>query len=83
MSVSIVTVANLGTKTNLKTPGILPAIKVFAEHGELKQIICQINTGFHFPRTYSAIPSLVRYPLRAVEKLTGLSLGRLYRILYG
>jgi len=81
MSVSIVTVANLGTKTNLKTPGILPVIKAFAEHGELKQVICQINTGFYFPRTYSAIPSLVRYPLRAIEKLTGLSFRLLYPIL--
>jgi len=80
MSVSIITVANLGTKTNLKTPGILPVIEEFAQRGELKQVICQVNTGFHFPRTYSAIPSFIRYPLRVAEKLMGLSLGRLHRI---
>lgn len=81
MSVSIITAANLGTKINLKTPDILPVIETFANKGELTQVICQINTGFHFPNTYSAIPSLVRYPLRVVEKLTGLSLEWLYRIL--
>lgn len=81
MSVSIITVANLGTKTNLKTPDILPVIEEFAKRGELAQVICQINTSFHFPRTYSAIPSLLRYPLRMVEKLTGFSLGWVHRML--
>jgi glycosyltransferase involved in cell wall biosynthesis len=80
MSVSIITVANLGKKTNLKTPGILPVIEEFAQRGELKQVICQVNTGFHFSRTYSAIPSFIRYPFRIVEKLTGLSLRRLHHI---
>lgn len=79
MSVSIITVANLGTKTNLKTQDILPAIEELARKGELTQVICQINTSFHFPRTYSTIPALVRYPLRLVEKLTGLSLERVHR----
>lgn len=77
MSVSIVTIANLGKKTNLKTPGILPVIEELAHRGELKQVICQINTDFHFPNTYSAIPSFVRYPLRALEKILGLSFERL------
>jgi glycosyltransferase involved in cell wall biosynthesis len=44
-------------------------------------VICQINTHFHFSHTYSAIPPLIRYPLRALEKLSGLSFGRLYQIL--
>lgn len=81
MSVSIITVANLGAKTNLKTPGILPVIEEFAKKGELKQVICQINSGFHFPHTYSAIPQAVRYPLRALEKLSGLSFEWLYQVL--
>ena len=81
MSVSIFTVANLGKKTNLKTPGILPVIEELACRGELKQVICQINTDFHFPNTYSAIPSFVRYPLRALEKILGLSFERLYGML--
>src|SRR3989338_369380 len=81
MSASIITVANLGTKTNLKTPDILPVIETLAQHGELAQIICQINTNFDFSNTYSAIPALVRYPLRVLEKLSGLSFGRAYRLL--
>src|SRR3989344_6558860 len=81
MSVSIITVANLGTKTNLKTPDILPVIETLAQRGELAQVICQINTNFHFPHTYSAVPPLLRYSLRAAEKLSGLSFGRLYHML--
>ena len=81
MSVSIITVANLGKKINLKTPDILPVIETLAQHGELAQVICQINTNFDFSNTYSAIPALVRYPLRVLEKLSGLSFGRAYRML--
>ncbi|MDP4020435.1 MAG: glycosyltransferase family 4 protein [Candidatus Adlerbacteria bacterium] len=81
MSTSIITVANLGKKTNLKTADILPVIDEFTKKGELKQVICQINTKFGFPHTYSAIPALIRYPLRVLEKLSGLSFGRVYRLL--
>jgi len=81
MSVSIITVANLGQKTNLKTADILPVIEEFSKRGELKQVICQINTNFGFPHTYSFIPALVRLPLRVLEKLSGLSLGRAHRLL--
>lgn len=81
MSVSIITVANLGQKTNLKTADILPVVEEFAKRGELKQVICQINTKFDFPHTYSFIPALVRYPLRVLEKLSGLSFGRAHRLL--
>ena len=82
MSVSIVTVANLGRKTNLKTQGILPAIEMFESKGELKQVICQIDTGFHFKNTYSAIPPFVRYPLRALERLSGRSFEKTYSALF-
>ena len=76
MSVSIVTFANLGKKTNLKTSDILPVIDVFSAHGELKQVVCQINSDFYFPNTSSAVPISVRYPLRALEKFFHFSLAR-------
>jgi glycosyltransferase involved in cell wall biosynthesis len=50
---------------------MLPLIKTFAASGELQQIICQINAGFPFKHTYSAIPAWLRYPMRALEKISG------------
>ncbi len=74
MSASIVTLSNLGKKINLKTADILPAIDTFAEKGILKQIICQINSRFYFSNTQPAIPTLLRYFLRGLEKTIGFSL---------
>lgn len=71
MSASIVTFANLGRKQNLRTTDMLPLIEAFIEKGVLQQIVCQINTGFHFKHTYSAIPAWLRYPMRILEKLSG------------
>jgi glycosyltransferase involved in cell wall biosynthesis len=82
MSVSIVTVANLGEKQNLKTTESLPVIDTFAQKKELKQVICQINKNFYFPDTSSAIPKYLRYFIRACEKLTGLSLGKGHQQLF-
>ena len=76
MSVSIVTFANLGRKTNLKTTEIVPIIDAFANTGELRQVICEINSGFHFKPTSPAIPTLLRYVIRAFEKASGKSLSR-------
>jgi glycosyltransferase involved in cell wall biosynthesis len=81
MSASVVTFANLGEKTNLKTAGILPVINTFIEKKELTQVICQINKNFHFPNTSSAIPWPYRYVMRILEKLSGLSLERTRRML--
>ncbi|MDR3546817.1 MAG: glycosyltransferase family 4 protein [Candidatus Pacebacteria bacterium] len=76
MSVAIVTFANLGRKENLKTSDIEPVINSFVKKSELIQIICQINNGFHFPKTASSIPAIVRYPIRLFEKITNLRLSR-------
>jgi glycosyltransferase involved in cell wall biosynthesis len=69
MSVSLITFANLGKKTNLRTTDILPIIETFEKRNELKQVVCQINGDFYFRNTYSAIPDVIRYPMRAIEKI--------------
>lgn len=69
MLVSVVTFANLGRKKNLKTTDILPVIDILSKRKELVQVICQINTGFPVPQTTQAVPSAIRYPLRAIEKI--------------
>lgn len=71
MSASVVAFANLGRKQNLRTTDILPVIETLEASGELQQVICLINAGFHFPRTYSAVPAWLRYPMRAFEKISG------------
>ena len=71
MSASIVTFANLGRKQNLRTTDMLPLIEAFRSAGELRQVICQINAGFPFEHTYSAIPVWLRYPMRVLEKISG------------
>jgi glycosyltransferase involved in cell wall biosynthesis len=67
MSISIVTKANLGTRTNLKTAGITPIIKLFAEKGELVQVLCQIHSQFHFSNTSSCMPLWYRFILRLLR----------------
>ena len=69
MSASLITFANFGRKQNLRTSDMLPIAETFMASGELRQIICQVNAGFHFRHTSSAIPPIFRYPLRAFEKL--------------
>lgn len=78
MSVSIITFANLGRKTNIPTVDILPVIERFAKEKDLEQVICQINTGFDskFKNTTSAVPAIIRYGIRVGEKILGESLSR-------
>jgi glycosyltransferase involved in cell wall biosynthesis len=76
MSVSILTFANLGRKANLPTVDILPVITAFVERGKLEQIICQINDHFTFENTLEAIPPLIRYPLRVLEKVFHIPVSR-------
>ena len=71
MSATIITFANLGRKQNLRTTDMMPLIETFMAAGELKQVVCQINAGFHFRQTYSAIPAWLRYPIRVLEKISG------------
>lgn len=71
MSVSIVTFADLGKKTNLKTIGILPVIEAFRSRNELSQIICRINTGFSVAHTTGAVSMLRHYAMKIIEKITG------------
>lgn len=79
MSASLLTFANLGRKQNLKTADILPVIRSLEEAAELKQVICQINTGFHFARTSSAVPRAVHVAMRVYEKISGTSFSRTTR----
>lgn len=76
MSASLVTFANFGRKQNLRTSDMLPIAETFAATGELEQIICQLNAGYSFPRTIPAIPRIVRYPIRAIEKIFKISFPR-------
>lgn len=76
MSISVVTFANLGIKHNLKTPDILPVVIALEQQGELRQIICQINSNFQFKETYQAIPSVLRRAIRLVERLTHIAFPR-------
>lgn len=74
MALTIVTFANLGKKKNLKTPDIAPVIDAFIAHGELKQLVCQVDDNFAFPATVSATPKVVRYSLRTLERIFGITL---------
>jgi glycosyltransferase involved in cell wall biosynthesis len=75
-SLSIVTFANIGKKKNLKTADIMPIIDAFSARGVLGQIVCQIGEGSYLPDIISAFPKFVRYPLRLLEKISGLGLSR-------
>lgn len=75
MSISIITPANLGKKSNLKTTDIVPVIEAFADQGELIQVICNINSGYSFPNTKTALPSGIRFIIGALRRI-GLSLDR-------
>jgi len=69
MSVSIVTFADLGKRTSLATADILPVINKFSKEGELTQVICRNNTGFYFKNTVEAVPLIVHYITRAIQKI--------------
>ena len=69
MSISIITFADLGRKTSLPTAEILPIIDSFSKTGELTQVICRNNTDFYFKNTAQAVPKIIHYIVRAVEKI--------------
>lgn len=69
MPLSIVTYADLGEKSNLKTAAISPVIQKFANESELKQVVCRINKNFHFKNTQSStLYKLIHYFLRGIER---------------
>lgn len=68
MSLSIITFADFGRKKNQKTADILPVVEKFIEEKELDQLICRINRGFHFEKTYSAINVFLHYILKGIEE---------------
>lgn len=76
MSSSLITFANLGKKENLRTTDVLPLIDTFYKAGILHQVMCQVNKGFYFKHTIPAIPTVLRYSIRIVEKLFRFSLSR-------
>jgi len=69
MSLSIITFADLGRKTSHPTAEILPIIDSFSKTGELTQVICRNNTDFYFKNTVQAVPTIIHYLVRAVEKI--------------
>jgi glycosyltransferase involved in cell wall biosynthesis len=60
-SIAIVTFADLGRRRNLKTSGIMPAIRLFRDRGILRQVICRMGEGFDFLATVSAVPVPLHY----------------------
>ncbi len=73
MSISVITFADLGKKTSHPTANILPVINVFSKTGELTQVICRTNTDFYFKNTVQAIPTIIHYFFRGVEKAFNLT----------
>ncbi len=70
MGISIITFADLGKKTNLKTIGIMPVIETFVAKGQLDSIACRTNTGFSFAKTYTVLPLFVRAFLKLLQYIT-------------
>ena len=70
MSLSIITFADLGKRTNLKTIGILPVIEKFTAENTLDSIVCRTNTSFSFPRTRGILPIAIRGCLKALQYMT-------------
>lgn len=68
MSLSLITFADLGKRTNKKTGEALSIIEKFLIEKELSQIICRINKDFYFPETRSAVSVPVHYFLRGIEE---------------
>lgn len=69
MSISIITFADLGKKISHPTANILPVISVFSKTGKLTQVICRTNTNFYFKNTVQAVPTIIHYLIRGVEKI--------------
>ncbi|MFA5746644.1 MAG: glycosyltransferase [Candidatus Paceibacterota bacterium] len=68
MSLSLVTFADLGRRTNKKTGEALSVIEKFLMEKELCQVICRINKDFYFPGTQPAVSLPVHYFLRGTEE---------------
>lgn len=72
MKAVFVTYADLGTKTNLKTDEILPALRFFMARGAIGQIISRVGTDRSFaPVQKSAIPWIVHAGIAAYGKIAG------------
>ena len=76
MSASLVTLANFGRKKNFRTTDMLPMVETLIASGELEQLVCQVNAGFHFRKTTQAIPTWLRYGMRVYEKVLKKSIPR-------
>jgi glycosyltransferase involved in cell wall biosynthesis len=70
MSISIITFADLGRRSNLKTIGIMPVINTFLQSGELVSIACRTNDGFSFKDTRTVLPFWMRCLIKGVEWVT-------------
>lgn len=71
MSLSIVTIADLGKVKNLKTADIVPIINSFTYNKKLVQVICRRQKSFFFPRTQAAVPVLKSFVAKIIASLPG------------
>jgi len=69
MAVSIVTFADLGKRSNLKTSGIVPVISAFERQGQLRQVICRMGEDFSFSATTNALPRILHYGVKIFERI--------------
>jgi len=68
MPVTLITFADLGTKGNLKTPGIMPLINKFRNKKKLQKIICRLDRDFDFPNTVQGVNTFLHYLFGALGK---------------
>lgn len=70
MKVSIVTFADLGKYTNLKTMDIAPVIEALLQRSSIERIVCRRNNGFSFTGTVGVISAAERYIVKAIELIS-------------
>jgi glycosyltransferase involved in cell wall biosynthesis len=70
MAATVITFANLGTKTNIPSADIAPVLNTLIQHNALDLVICQVHQGFPFRNTVSAVPAPIRFVVRRYETYT-------------
>ena len=66
----IVTFADLGARTNLKTADIVPLIDAFRAHGEDPTVLCRFATGDAPTHARGMVPRWLHYIAKVVEYAT-------------
>lgn len=76
MSLSLITFANLGKNPDMSAVDIMPIVKKFDETNDLKQVIGRTNTNFNIKNSISAIPKIIYYPIRILQKFFRVPISR-------